>query len=376
MRKILVATKGVNGALVRVLEFLFNNSQYYNFVITGKDDENIAIFQFESAADVHQLEAYQEKYPARSTVVVCKEDVKLENTVLLKFPVSPNRLMQALCQTAGAMSSTSTKPEVVGDVRAIKKTQPQAKSINRQESPKIDIPSDDNKVILTLPDVDLDDADFAKKISYSEEKFLQGRLQTAVRVGKEKNSNIQIYSPHGVFRYYPTNHKFLVELGAPSLRNLASVPDAIASDMTFFDINSGLEESDRKKQICADELLWSAAIWASRGRLICGVDLDRKFYLKSWPNFTRWMSLPNDMQLTVAWLNQPTTLREFVQFSDIPQRYIFTFFSAVHAVDLIKFDRQTSAQAQPVRKSKRAEGSKNFISRIIEYIKADAVADA
>ncbi|MCP3687622.1 MAG: hypothetical protein GY784_04335 [Gammaproteobacteria bacterium] len=375
MKKILVTTKGVDGTLVRVIEFLFSNSQYYNFSLTNRGDESIAIFQLESATDVHQLKTYQKAYPARSALVVCKQDVGVENIVFLKFPVSPSRLMQALCRAARDLPSTSTETEAEADTNVIRKVTPRRKSVGLREAPQIDISPGDSKVILTLPDVDLDTAKSDQKIFYDEGNFLQGRLQNAVRVGREKGSNIQIHTPHGVFQYYPGRHRFLVELGTPSLRNLASMFDTITPDMTVLDSDNSHVDSDREKQICADELIWKTAIWASRGRLVGGVDLDREFSLTQWPNFTRWMSLPNDMQLTTAWLNRPTTLREFVESSDIPQRYIFTFFSAAYAVGLITFGIQGSVQAKPVRKSRSATGA-SFISRIIDYIKADTVSGA
>lgn len=91
-----------------------------------------------------------------------------------------------------------------------------------------------------------------------------------------------------------------------------------------------------------ENFLWLAALAAARGRVPVGTDLHAPVGLKHWPNFTRLEPIPHAMRIAALWLEQPTGLLETAARLHIPQRYVFAFYSAAHAIGLVTVDKTSS----------------------------------
>jgi hypothetical protein len=85
-----------------------------------------------------------------------------------------------------------------------------------------------------------------------------------------------------------------------------------------------------------EKLLWLMALWASRGRVPEGTDLDAPVSLLRWPNFTRILMTPNAMQIAALWHTQPTSLLQTAKRQAIPHRQIFAIFRACQALGLVQ----------------------------------------
>lgn len=85
-----------------------------------------------------------------------------------------------------------------------------------------------------------------------------------------------------------------------------------------------------------EAMLWMLAMWASRGRVPEGVDLDAPVRLKRWPNFPRLLISPHAMRIAALWTSQPFSLMQTAQQLDIPYRFVFSLFSACRALGLIE----------------------------------------
>jgi hypothetical protein len=71
-------------------------------------------------------------------------------------------------------------------------------------------------------------------------------------------------------------------------------------------------------------------------------DLSKDIILLEWPNFTRLVVTPHALEISALWLSQPCSLLDTAQILNIPQRYVFTFFSAARTIKLALVDRQAS----------------------------------
>ena len=85
-----------------------------------------------------------------------------------------------------------------------------------------------------------------------------------------------------------------------------------------------------------EALEWDLALWASRGRLPCGTHLDHPIRLHCWPNLTRLAVPPEAMRIASLWSRGSISLRETVRVLGVPQRYVFAFYSACHALGLVE----------------------------------------
>lgn len=359
-----IASFGLDQAMVQTLDSLMSDEQKNNFVLTAASDELICIYQLKTNADIASLKEYRKKYPDRLVLAIFKNSVKGKNIIGLRSPVTSEQLLNALTQAV--KQSGLDQPPTGGSSDRLKMSA--GVLTDNKVKPEIISENKDRNFNLSRPDYDLNNPEEDVKFRYSEERFLQGRLSSAYLKGRVNNSNIQIYTPHGVFQYYPRVHKAHIELNRHSLRNLASVPDSVTAIMTEFDDEDSPKENNRKKLVCADALLWDLTIWASRGRLPIQVDLNQSFTLKNWPNFTRWTITPHAMQITVLWLSHSLTLRNTVAVMGIPQHHIFTFYSAALALDMIELDEgigQSGNKEEIMQKPSRFKG---FIGKLLDYI--------
>jgi hypothetical protein len=131
----------------------------------------------------------------------------------------------------------------------------------------------------------------------------------------------------------------------------------------------------------ADKVLWRVSIWASRGRLpLLFNDLDREFTLIYWPNLTRFIMTPHAMEIAALWSKKPINLRKSLLLLRIPQRYVFSFYSAAIALDLILFKNEKSSlikhppemkNAPPQTEPKR----KGVFSKLLSFFKPNNIED-
>ena len=84
-----------------------------------------------------------------------------------------------------------------------------------------------------------------------------------------------------------------------------------------------------------DAFLWKLALWASRGRLPLGTDLNTPLVLKRWPNLTRLLTPPHATRIAGLWAREPIVLSQSITMLGIPQRYVFAFYSACVVHDIV-----------------------------------------
>jgi hypothetical protein len=109
-----------------------------------------------------------------------------------------------------------------------------------------------------------------------------------------------------------------------------------------------LSETEIQQRLATDKLmaqsldsfLWKMALWTSRGKIPKGADLSRNIVLLHWPNFTRLILTPHAMEISALWIAQPQSLLDTAKLLEIPQRYVFSFFSAACAIKLAFIDRR------------------------------------
>lgn len=96
-----------------------------------------------------------------------------------------------------------------------------------------------------------------------------------------------------------------------------------------------------------DATLWSVALWTARGRVPTGTSLDAPVSLRAWPGLTRLQLTPGAMQIAALWVKQPTGLMATAERLGLPYRYVFSFFTACQALDLIDQAAIIPARAAP-----------------------------
>ncbi len=98
------------------------------------------------------------------------------------------------------------------------------------------------------------------------------------------------------------------------------------------------------KIISIEAFIWKVALWSSRGCLVKSIDLNTPVYLTSWPNFPRLENFPHAMRISALLMQKATIPNNIAKQLNIPQRYAFSFLSAIHALGIIRVSQRNVDQ--------------------------------
>ena len=132
-----------------------------------------------------------------------------------------------------------------------------------------------------------------------------------------------------------------------------------------------VEDSDNTRSI--ESFIWITSLLTSRGRLPEGTDVTKKVGLKVWPNLTRAELMPNAMQMAAVFNKHPGSLLEIAKLIDIEQRYVFAFYNAVFALDMIESDQKKLKKMSTKFNKKKSKGSseeRGFFGRLLNRLKS------
>lgn len=302
-----------------------------------------------------------------------KKKIKIKPLVLECLPVSkpqkeslPKKKQQATIEKTNEILS-SLKTQSLNIPK--KKTTGLINTQQNYKKKQVRIKQDPLRFLASRLDIDLSNPKMVARLIYSEAIYLQGKLNQLYQACSQQHRIRTLDTCYGLIYYDPKKHRSCIETSNTTLQNISSIANIKMNIITPSTvIGNNLQWED------ADALLWKTSIWASRGRLPSEFsDIDRPFKLKHWPNLTRFMITPSAMEITTLWVNQVITLRETVSRLVIPQRHIFSFYSAAIALDLVVFYKTKPVMG--VIKTTKPKKRKGFIDRLLSSFKHNNIED-
>ena len=240
-------------------------------------------------------------------------------------------LLPALAKTARTPAAKSSSPDASGQRDHRIEAGRMGETV--KTSHVAEMLNDDTMLSLagSAEDIDLSDPAQHEQIYYSPDRFLQGRFAAAWQRAKAAGRPMAVEGAWPRVVFFPTEN--IIQLSAPlrQYRPFAIVPELKGDQReTLFD------PSIKANGDCMsyDAFLWILTLWAARGRLPYGTPLDQPIFLKWWPNFTRLDVSPSALAISALWTREPHSLAMTVDMLAIPQRWVFAFYSAAHAIGL------------------------------------------
>lgn len=186
----------------------------------------------------------------------------------------------------------------------------------------------------TALDIDPQDPRQTAKIYYNPDHYLQGHLQQALNLAVRYNRNVTIDGPWPKLDLFIEQRRIQIAVNERHLRPYCTLPDAtLETNLQLFDgEEKPMMNGGQTYPLAA--FFWKLALWASRGRLPEGTSLTQPIYLRHWPNFTRLVVTPYALAIAALWAEQPRSLIDTAADLQIPQRYVFAFYSAARSLQL------------------------------------------
>ncbi len=263
-------------------------------------------------------------------------------TLFVRKPIPVQTLIDAIEQqcrrlasgsqaTAQETQAPSVQPESTREAEP--SDTPQQRKRKAHKAASIMDSSVERTFVGTAPDIDINDPSQLSKIYYNPDHYLLGHLQQALNLAVRYNRNVAIEGPWPALELMIEERRVLVDAEERRLRSHCTLSDAtLEVSLRTFDGEGKLDGGSHSYPL--PSLFWKVALWASRGRLPEGTSLSQPIYMRRWPNFTRMDVTPYALAITALWAEQPRSLIDTAIHLQIPQRYVFAFYSAAKSLQL------------------------------------------
>ena len=409
-RPIRVFAGGMNERMKNTLRFFFQGPYNNHCVLVEEDSADLGIIDLDEYQGRQHMQAYRERHPDQPIILLSLQNEEVEDAIYLRKPIKPERLISALKQAQTkvlppAISTSEITPaprtgtkapfqnrapapvpslmeKVPETVNSESDVRPPLSNQNNQVSVSTDTTeSGTHKAAMYLngqeahsyigsaPDLDLNDTQQLADAQYDPGEFIQGYLRRAVNTADKYTSAVKLKIPAGVIVIMPLTQSVLVNISNSRLRAFCTVP-LIDGALSVAVIKKRLtiKKAKHTKVMSRESLLWKAAIWASRGRLPVGTSLTQPVFLRRWPNMTRLMLFPHAMRIAALWAEQPHSLLDTAKTLGIPQRFVFSFYSATKALGMVGVSRReadTLVEHTAIKKNWR----RGLLGRILGHLR-------
>ncbi|MCF6263836.1 MAG: hypothetical protein L3J24_09655 [Xanthomonadales bacterium] len=212
------------------------------------------------------------------------------------------------------------------------------------------------KYIGSNEDVDLDDPSNLRQIYITPEKYLYHYLSKAINVAKFSKTDVIITTTAGRVLYELSSQNFYC-FDWSKLKHAQANPTFNDTKLAQVGPNSDLVNT---AALNATEIVWEAALLASKGRLPAGTSLTNEIGIIYWPDLSKLTVFEHVDQIVATWALNPISIGATTKQLKIPQRYVFTLFCAMRAISSVYVESDESAVEDSPKASKKSLLSKLF----------------
>ena len=373
-KSISIAAVGMDPKTRRIFEMVFR--------VPGKDDyvlvEQIqlaqaCIFDLDSLDAVHCWQDYRTQYPQMPTIILSIHHKDIAGTVYVKKPIEVHLLLTALSKIRKLLDKLAIS--ITANHPTDKKNTANPISVPTDAKLAAEIAVEEEEELIHQfcgynQDINLTSSPEIEKIYYNPEQYLQGFFEKAFTAGQRlEQGGILIEGLYTPVIFLPRQNQLLCgcELGNSKLRTMTLLPMARnrlhMANLSDAEIIHYLSVYQLGGQPL-ENFLWQVALWTARGRIPKGTDLHKDVILLHWPNFTRLVVTPYALKISALWTAQPHSLLETANILTIPQRYVFAFYSAAHALKLAFVDRRATQRTAKLTPNEKRGLFQRILARL------------
>jgi len=352
-KSINIAAFGMDQRTLRILEMVFNGPGKGDYVLV-KDIQfaQAGIFDLDSLEGKKFWKECRKPYPQLLAIILSLGDKDIAGTIYVKKPIEVDKLIKALKKLKLlSQESPVSKPVETSSIEVTDRL-----SLGPRDARlAMEIAAIEEEEILHqycgyAQDINPEKSEEIEKVYYDPNHYLQSFFERAVVVSQQfEHGGILIeglYIP--IVLLYQQNKIFCTcQSSDNKLRTMTLLPLS-HGHLRMTTLNeTELEKYISKHHLLSqplDNFLWQIALWTARGRVPKGTDLHKPVVLLHWPNFTRLIVTPSALKISALWMENPCSLLETSKILEIPQRYVFTFFSAASTLKLAFVDRRLKSR--------------------------------
>jgi hypothetical protein len=341
-RPVRIGTIGMDQRQRNTLILLFSKRCDNRYQLVEEASAEICLLDLDSFGGEQLWQEFRQRHPQQPLILVSlqEQSVSDPHTLFVRKPIPVQNLIDTIerqCLLARPACATTTITSEAENPAPLPLAPPTDTPGHTRpaahRAASIMASASEQAFVGTAPDIDPHDPAQTAKIFYNPAHYLQGHLQQALNLAVRHNRNVAIEGPWPAMALLIDEHKIRVAAKERHLRSHCTLPDAtLTVNLRQFDGSSKLDNDSQTYSL--PTLFWKVALWASRGRLPEGTSLSQPIYLRHWPNFTRLDVTPFALAIAALWAEQPHSLIDTASRLQIPQRYVFAFYSAAKSLQL------------------------------------------
>ena len=366
-KPISVAVVGMDTKTRRILEMVFRGPGKDDYILVEQIQlAQACIFDLDSLDGAHSWKDYRTQYPNMPTLILSIQPKDIAGTIYVKKPIEVHLLLTALSK----IKKWLTKP--VTPITA-NTANPLAVPTDAKLATEIAVEEEEELIHQFCgynQDINPASSQEIEKIYYNPEQYLQGFFEKVFTASQRiEHGGILIEGLYTPVIFLPKQNQLLCgcELGSSKLRTMTLLPlqknRLRMTNLSETEIIHYLSVYQLSGQPL-ENFLWRVALWTARGRLPKGTDLYKDVILIHWPNFTRLIVTPYALKISALWIAQPHSLLATTQVLNIPQRYVFAFYSAAHAIKLAFVDRRSTPRAPKLAPNEKRSLFQRILARL------------
>jgi len=379
-----IVAVGMDKPTQRLLEMVFNGpgrGEY--FLIEQLEVAQACIFDLDGIAAAKLWANYRQQYPYLPTIVLSLNHHDVAGTVFVKKPIEIEKFLKALAkikQLKEEEAATGDLPQisVKGQPAHLAPTQS-----TREAKLATEITVEQEEEILHQfcgyhSDINPQRSEEVEKIYYDPNNYLQGFFEKAFAFSQQlETGGILIEGLYTPMILLPENNQLLCgcETAENQLRTMTLLPLSRSSHLRMITLaETEIQQRLATEKLIAqplDNFLWKMALWTARGKIPKGTDLSKDVVLVNWPNFTRLVLTPHALEISALWIANPYSLIDTAKMLNLPQRYVFAFFSAACAIKLAFIDRRTDTRSptSSLTRPRSEHPKRNLFKRLLARLR-------
>ncbi len=357
---------------IKVAVFGMDDRAYNGIAVllkhTGKDtyhlvpahEQQVAIVDLDGVGSERMWLEIRRKFSG-PVVTLSVQEKALRNSIWVQKPINKQSLLDALAKargmagfnqstTSAKTSAPTTQKTTTPTVHAAHPVPPaverQAHSVPEEKSAKtganqaatqIKRQASIHECCGGLTDEDYQNANRRNLLYFERSESLLGIFDDAIELMKRSQQPVLVAGLGQPLFFLPGNKCVHSELKPNYLRPLSTMQRSnLPIKITVLDdAQVAINGSADAHLTPLDTFIWQVALWSARGRVPQSIPIDQPVKLKHWPNLTRLADVPGTMQMSALWVRQPTSMMAMARQLGLPYRFVFSFYTACLALDLI-----------------------------------------
>jgi hypothetical protein len=295
-------------------------------VLADAETADIAVLDLDHP---NALESYQSTLVRRPSLraigLASRPEQGHDGVLMLRKPVSANRLLEAIQQlggreTIGAKVMAAGAAAALWDRTGSARRRPVTTAVPTQEKPTFDL----NAYLLgTLVDASAEAGkrDQVAVVSFYGDRVILLDSKAGVVHTNLSTAQARAFSTSSVEGEASTDKPNTVGLQRPRVEFVTRAEAAARYRAKTFSVPQEI-------------FMWTLGSMTSRGRLPDNIDPDERVYLRRWPNMTRFSYSDTDMRIIAYWVGQATSLQEIADALGVLEGAVFNVYTAAYAAGL------------------------------------------